>query len=732
MKTLPCALRFPVLVSALVAAFAASAATPPATPAKPAIDTYHGVGVTDSYRWLENWDDPAVKAWSDAQNTYARSNLDALPNLDAIRARVTEILSAQSNSYSSLDLAGEKLFAIKRQPPKQQPFLVVMDSPLHPDTARVLVDPNAMNTKGTTAIDWYVPSPDGKLVAVSLSEGGSEAGDLHVFDVATAQEVFEVVPQVQNGTGGGSLAWLPDSKSFFYTRYPRGNERPAEDHGFYMQLYFHELGTPPERDRYELGRDFPKIAEVFVETTRQGVALVSMQKGDGGEFQHYLRSLDGRWTQLTRYEDRVVQAALAPSPDGATTSVYLISLKEAPRGKLLKLSAGNRSAGGADLARAVTLLPEGRDTLVAGFGERAGTFVATENLIYTTYQLGGPSEIHVFDTQGAPAKAPAQFSVGAIGDIAPASEHDDKVLFLNVSYVEAPSWSVFDPVAGTTVKTPLSQTAPVNFADCEVVREWAVSKDGTKVPVNIIHKKGLKPDGSHPCLVTAYGGYGLSRTPGFNPARRVLIEQGVVFAEANIRGGGEFGDDWHRQGNLTRKQNVFDDFAAACRHMIEAGYTRAGRLAIIGGSNGGLLMGATFTQHPDLAQCVVSQVGIYDMLRVELSTNGAFNIPEFGTVKNEAQFKALHAYSPYQHVQDGVKYPAILFLTGANDPRVDPMQSRKMTARLQTAGASCYLRTSANSGHGIGSSLSQRIEETVDIDAFLFRQLGVDYQPAKQ
>jgi prolyl oligopeptidase len=250
--------------------------------------------------------------------------------------------------------------------------------------------------------------------------------------------------------------------------------------------------------------------------------------------------------------------------------------------------------------------------------------------------------------------------------------------------------------------------------------------------VNIIRKKGLALDGSHPCVVGGYGGYGISRTPGFNAARRALIEQGVVIAEANLRGGGEFGDDWHRQGNLTRKQNVVDDFAAACRHVIKAGYTRSERLAIQGGSNGGLLMGATFTQHPGLARCVVSSVGIYDMLRVELSPNGAFNIPEFGTVKDEAQFKALHAYSPYHRVRDGVKYPRILFLTGANDPRVDPMQSRKMTACLQAAGASCLLRTSMDSGHGIGSSLKQKIEETVDVDAFFFSELGVAYRPVKR
>ena len=707
-------------------------AAPPATPKRPVTDTYHGTSVVDQYRWLENWEAPEVKAWSEAQNTAARGLLNALPHVDAIRARVTEIMSAPTFSHGSLSFAGGQLFAMKRQPPKQQPFLVVMTSAQQPETARVLVDPNTMNQKGTTAIDWFVPSPDGKLVAVSLSQGGSESGDVHVFDVATGREVFEVVPRAHNGTGGGALAWLPGSKEFLYTRYPRGSERPVADHDFYMQLYRHVLGTPTAEDRYEIGRDFPKIAEVIVETSREGLALVSMQKGDGGEFEHHLRSLDGRWHQLTRYEDRAVQALLGPSADGQTTPVYLVSLLGAPCGKLLRLSVNNQRGPGAGIAQAAVVLPVQKDSLVHEFGEGADNLLVTDQRIYATYQLGGPSEIRVFDLQGRRLTGPKQFAVGAAGGIVRAGERGETVLFAATSYIDAPAWFVFDPAAGTTTKLALRQNAPVDFDDCEVVREWATSKDGTKVPVNIIRRKGLKLDGSHPCLVTAYGGYGVNREPAFRASLRALIEQGVVWAEVNIRGGGEFGDDWHRQGNLTKKHNVFDDFHAACRHLVAAGYTRPERLAVEGGSNGGLLMGATFTQHPDVARCVVSHVGIYDMLRVELSANGAFNIPEFGTVKDPAHFAALHAYSPYHHVQAGTKYPTILLLTGANDPRVDPMQSRKMTARLQEAGATCFLRTSADSGHGIGSSLRQQIEEKVDVYAFLFAQLGVAYRaPAR-
>ena len=705
---------------------------PPPTAVRPVTDVYHGVTVADPYRWLENWRDPAVKSWSAAQNDYARGILDALPRVAEIRSRVSEIVGAQTIVYGSLKFEGGKLFAIKKQPPRQQPFLVVMDSAYHPETARILVDPNSMNAKGTTAIDWYVPSNDGKLVAVSLSEGGSEAGDVHVFDVATGRPVFEVIPHAQNGTAGGSLAWMRDSRGFYYTRYPRGDERPAEDHEFYMQIYRHALGTPTSQDVYELGNGFPKIAEIVVSATPEGVVLASMQKGDGGEFQHYVRTADGRWTQLTRYEDRVVQAVPGPSADGLRTPIYLVSRKDAPRGKLLRLEVDNASATGADVSRAITLVPQGPDTLVSEFGDvDTGNLVATPNLIYATYQTGGPSELRVFDLRGNPMRAPSQFPVGSVDGIVPESGRSDQVLFLDSSYIDCPSWMEFYPTSGTTIKTAISQKTAVDYSDCEVVREFAASRDGTRIPVNIIRRKGIALDGSHPCVVTGYGGYGVNMSPYFSASIRVLVEQGLVFAEANIRGGGEFGDDWHRQGSLTQKQNVFDDFYAACRHLIDAGYTRPERLALTGGSNGGLLMGATLTQHPGLARCVVSHVGIYDMLRVELSSNGAFNVTEFGTVKDEAQFRALHAYSPYHHVAAGTRYPDVLFLTGANDPRVDPMQSRKMAARLQAAGATCLLRTSANSGHGFGSSLGERIEQAVDVDAFLFSELGVDYKPVR-
>jgi prolyl oligopeptidase len=300
----------------------------------------------------------------------------------------------------------------------------------------------------------------------------------------------------------------------------------------------------------------------------------------------------------------------------------------------------------------------------------------------------------------------------------------DAVIYRTSSYTEPTTWYRWKAASGRTARTALSVPFPVDLSDVEVVRDWATSKDGTRVPMTILHRKGMKLDGNNPALLTGYGGYGISMTPSFNPGLRIWLDHGGVMVIANLRGGLEFGEEWHRGGNLTRKQNVFDDFIACAEHLVRAGYTNKNRLAIEGASNGGLLMGAALTQRPDLFKAVVSHVGIYDSLRVELDPNGVFNVPEVGTVRDPEQFRALYAYSPYHHVRDGTAYPPVLFLTGANDPRVNPMHSRKMTARLQAAGArTVLLRTSATSGHGLGTRLDERIEQEVDVLAFLFDQL---------
>ncbi|MEM8608577.1 MAG: prolyl oligopeptidase family serine peptidase [Myxococcota bacterium] len=697
---------------------------PPATKKQPVTDRFHGTEVTEQYRWLEDSADPAVQAWSDAQNVYARQVLDNLPSVDSVRARVAEIMRAETVRYYALSHRVGRLFAMKRQPPQQQPFLVVMPSAEEPEAERALVDPNAMDSEGGTSIDWFVPSADGKYVAVSLSKDGTESGDVHVYETATGKQVFEVIPRVNGGTAGGDLAWDPKGRGFFYTRYPRGDERPEEDKNFYMQVYWHELGTPTDTDRYEMGKDLPRIAEIQLQMDDgSGRLLATVQKGDGGEFAHYLRSPKGGWRQFSEFGDKTVQATFGPKND-----LYVVSTKGAPRGRIVRVPIATL-----DVSRGKTVVAQGADTIIVDFWGKP-TVLPTATRLYVVYQLGGPSEIRVFDLAGKPRPAPAQLPVSAVGGLTPLG--GDAVLFDSQSYVEPSAWFRFDPSTGQTTKTALASKSPVDLSTVEVVREFAISKDGTKVPVNILLPKGADRSSPSPTVAYGYGGYGLSLEPWFNPILAVLLEQGVVFAVANLRGGGEYGETWHREGNLTKKQNVFDDFAGVLDHLVDRGYTSNDRLAIMGGSNGGLLMGATMVQHPSAAKAVVSRVGIYDMLRVELSPNGAFNVTEFGTVQDPEQFEALYAYSPYHNVADGVSYPATLFTTGANDPRVDPMQSRKMTARLQEATGSdapILLRTSADSGHGGDTDLDERIEQYVDVFSFLSDQLGVapaDRQPS--
>jgi len=689
---------------------------PPQTPQVAVVNEYHGVKVVDPYQWLEDWNDEQVQSWSDEQNAYARKKLDNLPRVEELRKQVKKILTARSVSYYSLCRREGKLFAMKRQPPLEQPLLVVMPSAQEPDLERIIVDLMKIDPGASTSIDFYVPSPDGSLVAVSLSVGGSESGDVHVYSVKTGEQIGEVIARVNGGTAGGDLAWTPDGSGFYYTRYPRASERPVEDMDFYQQVWYHSMGTSPEEDRYEIGKDFPRIAEIKLESdTHSGRVLVTVQYGDSGRFAHYVRTLRRQWKQITDYDDQIVQATFGPDD-----TLFLISRASAPRGKILRLSLADVS-----LDKAQIIVPEGDDTIVSDFPGHP-PMVVTSNRLYVTYQLGGPSEIRVFDLRGSRQSGPKILPVSSVGQIVAVA--NDAVLYSNSSYIEPSAWYLFGPDEGTTVKTALVTKSPVDFSDCQVVREYAVSKDGTRVPVNIVRRKGVKLDGSNPVLLTGYGGYGISIEPRFSALRRIWIDHGGVYAQANLRGGGEFGEQWHTEGMLTSKQNVFDDFAAAMQYMIDAGYTTPEKLAIVGGSNGGLLMGAMITQHPELCRAVLSSVGIYDMLRVELTPNGEFNIPEFGTVKNPDHFRALYAYSPYHNVTDSTAYPSVLFLTGANDPRVDPMHSRKMTARLQAASSSgrpVLLRTSSKTGHGSGTPLTEQIDRSVHYHAFLLNELGL-------
>jgi prolyl oligopeptidase len=704
------------LAAAIVGAPAlAGPLTYPESPRRPLQDSFHGTVVAEDYRWLERSDSSEAVAWIAAQNRLTHGLLDALPKRAAIKRELLGMLGNGRASRFSFDVAGSQLFALKRQPPKNQSVLVVMDSSASLRTERVVLDPNRLDTSGKTTIDWFKPSPDGKLVAVSLSENGSEDGTLHLYRTESGQALADVVPRVQFATAGGSVAWARDGKGFYYTRYPQGSERPAADANFYQQVYFHRLGTHASDDAYVIGKDFPRIAEIALEASEDGRHLLAdVSNGDGGEHGFYLRSDEGPWRRIADYTDGIRHAEF-----GRDGRLYALALKGSPRGRIVTMAL--------DDARAE--LP-GAPTLVAESDAVIEAFLPTASQVYVEMLLGGPSELRIHALDGrrigvVEAQPITTFNLGA-------RLAGDKILFGSQSYVRAFAWYAYDGAqrSARPVKTALSD-APVfatagGLPGAQAVREFATSKDGTRVPVDVVRMKGTPLNGAQPVLLTGYGGYGVSMRPYFSRNTVAWLRHGGVFAQAILRGGGEFGEDWHLGGNLTRKQNVFDDFIASAEMLIARKYTRPERLAIQGGSNGGLLMGAVLVQRPELFRAVVSGVGIYDMMRVELTPNGAFNVTEFGSVQKPDEFKALLAYSPLHNVRDSTAYPAVLMTTGEHDGRVEPWMSYKMTARLQAAnpnGHPVLLRVASDAGHGIGTSLASAVDEQADELAFLFWQL---------
>ena len=597
---------------------------PPVTAITPVTDVYHGVEVVDNYRWLENGSDSAVEDWTEAQNRYSRGFLDNIAVREAIADRLRQLYDEASPEYYYFHYQSGSLFALKEDPTKDQPMLVVMASPHDLSSEKVVLDPNQLDSTGRTSIDFYVVSPDKRLVAVSLSKGGSEDGDVRVFDVATGEALPDLVSRVNGPTAGGDVAWTADGSGFHYSRYPREGERPADSLRFYQHVYYHKLGTPTEEDCYEIGEEFPFIAEIEFETSPDNrYVIAQVANGDGGEFAHYLLGPSGQWRQVTQHSDLIPTVKFGPD-----NSLYALSHKGTPRGRILNLPVGVR-----DFSRAGTVVDES-DAVIDGF-------VCTENNIFVNEVVGGPSQLRVLDRDGQFQKTVPILPVSSVRGLI--SLGGDRILFRNQSYTEPTACYTYEPSEGSPLRTAIRVTTPADFGDVEVVREFAVSRDGTRVPMNIIRRKGTVLNGANPTILYGYGGYGSIERPSCGRKMSVWLDNGGVYVKANIRGGGEFGEEWHLAGNLTNKQNVFDDLAACARYLIDSAYTNPSKLAIWGGSNGGLLVGAVMTQHPELFRAVVCQKGVLDMLRVELDPNGAFNVTEFGTVTIPEHFEALHA-----------------------------------------------------------------------------------------
>jgi prolyl oligopeptidase len=676
-------------------------------PRIPVTDTFHGVDVTEDFRWLEDASSEETIAWTKAQQHRSRIYFGGIPWRDALRARVEQLLKSDRTTYKRLVSGGSTFFALKVQTPRQQPFLVALTDLDDPASERVVVDPDVIDPSGETTIDFFVPSPDGKQVAVSLSEHGTEDGSLHVYDVESGKVVDEPIPHVN--LMGGSVAWRHDGLGLWYTRC-------ADPAGFRQQVWFRELGAAP--DRVDLAGPFAdeRIAENYLSASPDGRWVMDrVQKGDGGEWQVFLRSqgADGSWWQVADIPDKCVHAVLG------TEALYLLSYRDAPHGKVLRLPL----ISGTTVAGADEIVPAG-DTVIEDLA-------VTRDTIWVVDMDGGPQQVRAFDGRSGPlppVQIPPMSSVSSYSARL-STLGQDRIAWSCESFTEPATWWV--AAHGEAPRpTALTTTTAVDLSGYEVAREFATSKDGTRVPLTVIAAPGTPRDGTAPALLTAYGGYNISLVPRFDPELLLWLEQGGVYVVANIRGGGEFGEEWHHAGRLAAKQNCFDDFIACADHLHSSGITSRERLAIMGGSNGGLLMGAVLTQRPDIARAVVAAVPVMDSLRAETTTNGEFNTPEYGTVKDPKLFTVLLAYSPYHNVVDGTAYPAVLLTAGQNDTRVDAWHAKKMTARLQQATSSDrpVLLRLESTGHLTGS-LDQAIEETTNWHAFLFDQLSLGYRP---
>ncbi|MBO0845342.1 MAG: S9 family peptidase [Nocardioides sp.] len=673
------------------------------TPRTPVTSSYHGVEVSEDYRWLEDASSEETIAWTKAQQHLTSGYFETLPWRDSLRARVEKLLKAERASYGRLTSGGTRYFALKEQTPRQQRFLVVLTDLDDATTERIVVDPDAIDPSGQTAIDWFVPSPDGGRVAVSLSEHGNEDGTLHVYDVDSGEVVGEPIPHVN--LMGGSMAWRHDGSGFWYTLC-------ADAEGFGQQVWFRDLGG--SRDELDLAGGFAddRIAENFLSASPDGRWVMDrVQRGDGGEWQIYLRSQDpgAAWWQVADIPATCPYAVLGAD------ALYLLSRHDAPHGKVLRLPLTD----GATVSDSEEIVPTS-DVVIEDLA-------VTGKTVWVADMDGGPQRLRAFDLHGGALPSPEIPAVSSVSSYVARLSRlgTDTVAWSCESFTQPATWWV--ATDGESPRpTALRTTTPVDLSGYEVTREFATSRDGTRIPLNIIAAPGTPRDGTAPALLTAYGGYAISLVPRFDSERLLWLEQGGVYVVANIRGGGEYGEEWHHAGRLTTKQNCYDDFIACADHLCDTGITTRDRLAIVGGSNGGLLMGAVLTQRPDLARAVIAAVPVMDSLRSETTTNGRYNTAEFGTVEDPEMFRALLAYSPYHNVVDGTAYPAVLMTAGENDTRVEAWHAKKMTARLQAATSSDrpVLLRLESTGHLTGS-LDQTIDETTDLHAFLFDQLGL-------
>lgn len=671
-------------------------------------DDYFGTKVPDPYRWLENGDSDEVKHWTEEQNAVTRRVLDRVRDRDRLHARLSELLSIGKVGTPAVRKVGAdkmRYFHERREGQQNQPILYVREGVHGSD--EVLVDPNLMASDGTTSLDWWSVSNDGKLLVYGVSHNGDEDSTLYIRDIDKKKDLADKIER----TKYASIAWLPDGKSFYYTRYPKKGTVPEGEENYHRTVYLHRIGDDVEKDVYVFGKDRKMTDSPSVDISPDGRWLmVSVHEG-WAKNELFLRDLRDKkqtaFTPVVTGVDAIFDATLR------NDLVYVRTNDGASRYKLYSFDPKKP-----DRAAWKQVLAEAQDVLsdVAPIGPD----------LIATYLADASSKVRIFSKTG---EAKGEVALPTIGSTAGAAGRWDG----DEAFYDFSSFAVAPTIYRLDLKTAKSEKwdaveAPIDPSSFEVERIRATSKDGTKVPIFLIHKKGVKRDGKTATLLTGYGGFNINIVPAFSAAMYLLLERGGMLAVANLRGGGEFGETWHQAGMLGNKQNVFDDAVAAASELISAGYTDSAHLAVYGRSNGGLLVGALVTQRPDLFRAAVCGVPLLDMVRYHKFRIAKLWVAEYGSSEDAKQFDWLYAYSPYHKVKAGTRYPAVLLTTAESDSRVDPLHARKMAAAMQAATISEHpilLRVETKAGHGAGKPVSKVVDEMTDVFAFLFAELGV-------
>jgi prolyl oligopeptidase len=700
-----------VVYAANDAKTSAAPSGPPKAEKKPIIETMHGVEITDNYRWLEDGTSSATQKWVEEEMTYTHAMLDPLPGRDAIHKRLTELLSI--GSISQPQIGGKYYFYTRREGMQNQPVLYVRAGGAEAkDTGkdRVLLDVNQLAADGTIALDWYQASENGKYLAYGTSPSGSEMSTLHIIETKTGK----ALPDTIERTRACSIAWMLDNSGFYYTRYPKKGDVPDGQEMYNRHVFYHELGSDPATDPLIFGEGRDPEDWPGVNLDNDGRLLLITEQEGWTKTEIFLMDLK-RGTppiRITTGKDFLYSAT------AYNGRLYITTNEDAPRYRVFMAEAGNYERD--DWKE---IIPQ-TDAVLQGAAVWGGK-------IFAQYEQNATSQLKIFDIDGTKLKDLMLPALGTVYGTEGRWDRDE-IFYGFLSFTVPPTVYRYDLKTGATTQWAKVDAPSIDPAAYEVQQEWFHSKDGTKVPMFVVYKKGLKKDGRNPALLTGYGGFNVSMTPNFSRTAYLWMEHGGVYAVANLRGGAEFGEDWHRAGMLEKKQNVFDDMIAAAEHLIAEKYTDKDHLAVQGGSNGGLLMGAMITQRPDLFRAVVCQVPLLDMLHYQNFQIAKLWVPEYGSSDKPEQFKWLYAYSPYHHVKAGEEYPAILFMTADTDTRVDPMHAKKMAAEMQDEaknGASktrpILLRIESKAGHGAGKPVTKQIEEFTDVYSFLFWQLGV-------